>query len=423
MSPEIRQRLQAYPAFFAGMAVLVALALAGSIALGREQAAWKRAGRALAHKQRELVKLTAAVDAAPTVELETLHVGRERARTELFGGAAAVAGAVPVGRIEAYADLTAFVVRSRAQAVQAGVALAADERFGFGQFAREGPALAAVPGVWRQRVALEPLLEALWAARPQSLAGVWCEAEGSLGVPGLVETDCYRVAFVGGTACLRRYLATLAGAARPVVVREVRAEPLRAEIRPGGARPIQFTVTLEVLSPVGPVLAPEAGAVVAQSTPVWAEPREQAAGPGWRFEVFEPPVIEYAKERREWALVGAGPALVPAKLSGPAAVAVPPAPYRWRLVGHGGVGAGEGGWVVLEDARTGRTVRLRRGEADGPGAITLADWRLVRTKEGVQVAEACLRAGDGTERWLRAGVPALETGLPATARQPEAERP
>ncbi len=432
MNSELLRRVQRYPIFFAVMGLASALALGAALALGREYAVWRRAGRELARSQRELAVVSAAAHGEAAAEAQALRLERERVMAEVFENLPEGAGAeaMPAGRIEAYADLAGFVERHRKRAAQAGVAVGAEERFGFERFAREGPALEAVPIVWRRRIELEPLLEALWIARPRSLAGVWCGEDAapgtpprrSVAVPGLFDTSLCRLAFVGDTGCLRRYLPALAGLARPVVVREVRAEPLVVEGRqPSGRDGTRFTLMLEVLSPGGPPVAADEGSAPVASVPVWPTPQAQSAGAGWCFEVFGPPLIEYSKDRRDWTLVGgeAAPAtLLSAELE---LVEVRRLPYRWSLVGYGGKGGTDEGWVALEDTRVGRTVRLRRGERDEQGAIRLVEWRLVRAPGGEQVAEAKVDGRDA-ERWLRAGVQAPGTELAAVLREGEGGR-
>ncbi|MBK8475678.1 MAG: hypothetical protein IPL39_05040 [Opitutaceae bacterium] len=425
MNPELLCRVQRYPIFFAGMGAATTLALAAVLALGGEYALWRRAGRALERSQRELAAASAAANGAAVVEAETLRIERGRVLAEVFGNAAGgeAAPPMPTGRLEAYADLAAFVERQRTRAAQAGVIVTADERFGFGRYAREGPALESVAVVWGQRIGVEPLLEALWVARPRSLAGVWCGEEAvarapprpSLGVPGLVDSIPCRLAFVGDTGCLRRYLPALAGLARPVVVREVRAESVLAdERRSGGPSGTRFTLMLELLSPT--VALGAVGGAVAL-VPLWPAPRVQSTGADWCFEVFDSPRIEYSRERHGWALAGGEAGLAARRDGELELVEVRRLPYRWRLVGHGGRTVDDHGWVVLEDTWAGRTVRLRQGERDEKGAISVAQWRLVRAPGGEQVAEAKLLGPDAEERWLRAGVPSPGAELAVVLRE------
>jgi hypothetical protein len=426
VSAELRQRLRAHPWFFGTMGLLTVLALAAGAMLGREYLAWQRAGRSLEHKQHELAKLETLASAPSALELESARTALEQARSELLGVRAdeVAAGTVPAGRIEAYADLNSFVGRTRARAAHAGVAVAAEERFGFEQYAREGPPLDRVPEVWRQRVMVEQLLEALWAVRPQVLAGVWCEAvapDRSLQVPGLVEASGVRLAFVGRTACLRRYLARLAEMAPPVVVREVRVEPMPVDPRRQDvARATKFTLVLEALSAVGPVAVREPKAEE-MGAAVWPEPRAQSAGADWIFEVFEPPALSYDKDRRVWTLV-AGPVGASAGASAqPELVAVQRRPYRWRLVGSGA--SGTASWVLLEDARNLRTVRLGEGESDAAGEISVVETRMVRAVGGETVAEVRLRERAGAEVVLRSGVVTRGSELVALVRTADGASP
>ena len=420
MNRELRQRLRAHRWFFGTMGLLAVLALAAGVLLGREHLTWQRAGRLLEQKQRELAQLGALASAPSSLELEEARTALEQVRTELFGVRVTEIeeGAVPAGRIEAYADLNAFVERTRVRAAQAGVAVEAKERFGFDQFGHEGPTIDQVPAVWRQRVMVERLLEALWAVRPQALAGVWCEPvspDRSLQVPGLVEASGVRLAFVGRTACLRQYLARLSGMPWPVVVRAVRAEPMPVDPRQQDVvRVTKFTLVLEALSAIGPVAVREAGPVETGAAATWLAPRDQSAGAGWTFEVFEPPALSYDMALRAWTLVGGPVAAASGVLAQPELVAVQRRPYRWRLVGNGG--SGTASWVVLEDARNQRTVRLGDGESDESGAITVVEKRLVRAAGGEVVAEVKLRERAGAEVVLRSGVVARGSELVALVR-------
>jgi len=420
MNRELRQRLHVHSWFFGALGLLVVLVLAAGVLLGREHLAWQRAGRLLEQKQHELAQLEALVSAPSALELEAARGALEQARTELFGVRAeeVAVGPAPAGRIEAYADLNAFVERTRERAAHAGVVVEAEERFGFGQFAREGPTVDQVPAIWRQRVMVERLLETLWVVRPQALAGVWCEPappDRSLQVPGLVEGRGVRLEFVGRTACLRQYLARLAVMAPPVVVREVRAEPIPVDPRQQDVvRVTKFTLVLEALSAVGPVAAREPGIVEPDAAVTWPAPRAQSAGVGWIFEVFEPPALSYDKALRAWTLVGGPVAAASGVLAQPELVAVQRRPYRWRLVGNGG--SGTASWVLLEDARNLRTVRLGEGERDESGAISVVETRMVRAAGGEVVAEVKLRERTGAEVVLRSGVAAPGSELVALVR-------
>jgi hypothetical protein len=191
------------------------------------------------------------------------------------------------------------------------VATKPDERFGFATHAHEGPEAGLVPAVFRQRVVLQYIVEALIEARPQSLLAVQRErpltaaqrmernqpaspgapppgAPGARGgqaedflefnpalsvrMRGQVDSDAFRLAFTGQTAALRTFLNTLAAFKLPVIVRSVEVEPLAtdaAPVGPGATSPpagapvplvaqnsSRFAVTVEyVLPEPGPVMS------------------------------------------------------------------------------------------------------------------------------------------------------------------------
>jgi hypothetical protein len=180
----------------------------------------------------------------------------------------APAGPLPAKSIDLYFDLAAFVEKARTLAAHAQVAVRSDECLGFGTYAHEGPADELVPAVYRQRVAGQYLVESLLAARPRSLLAVRRErpltatqlaarnssvppgavvpaspiatdgaAEDffefdeklSMRVPGLVESDAFRLEFTGQTSALRELLNSLAAFKRPVIVRRVEVEPFHAD--------------------------------------------------------------------------------------------------------------------------------------------------------------------------------------------------
>lgn len=163
----------------------------------------------------------------------------------------------PSNRTDAFFDLAAFVERSRARAQASGVAISADERFGFSEHAHGGPPTELIPVVFRQRMMVERLLEALIAARPQRLDAVQREAPvaspgdagggrgdyftmpaaRSLRAAGFVTAMAFRLSFTGQTSTLRSFLNSLATFTLPIVVRSVEAEPAMAERGPAGMEP------------------------------------------------------------------------------------------------------------------------------------------------------------------------------------------
>jgi hypothetical protein len=161
---------------------------------------------------------------------------------------------VPKSRTDAYFNLATFVERSRQLAEQAGVEVGAEERFGFGAYANEGPDAEFIEAIFKQRRIAEVLLEALFSAKPERLIGVfrddWELARDEPGgvrpvtragnnkvgetfvidpqvtarVPDVVRTYAFRLEFVGQTASLRTFMNRVAGSDLPLVVRSVDVE-------------------------------------------------------------------------------------------------------------------------------------------------------------------------------------------------------
>lgn len=156
---------------------------------------------------------------------------------------AAVFEVPPETRTEAFFNLARYVEEMRRRAAEAGVAIAANESFGFGQYATEGPDAAVIPFVFRQKNIGKVILEALFAARPESMErfqrenppGVQPAAE-LFDMPdylsarrnGAVSAIGFRVAFRGQTPTLRAFLNALATSPVPLVVRSVEVQPVGA---------------------------------------------------------------------------------------------------------------------------------------------------------------------------------------------------
>lgn len=208
----------------------------------------------------------------------------------------------PAKPIEAYFDIAGFVENTREFAAKAQVVIRPDEHFGFSSHASEGPAMELLPAVFRQRVAIKFLLEALFEAHPAALISVQREnpltmsqssrstPSGpagtdaakppvkpgepadffelskaiSLRVAGQMNSTAFRIEFSGQTRTLRTFLNRLASCSLPVVVRSVEAEPLPAPPATGAgpssvtesAVPIiaqnfsRFRVIVEVVAPL-----------------------------------------------------------------------------------------------------------------------------------------------------------------------------
>ncbi len=163
---------------------------------------------------------------------------------------------VPADRWEAFLDLSEFVERTRERAARAGVGLKPDERFGFSAYATEGPEAGMIPAVFRQRLVVEALMEGLFDSQPFRLLSIQRETPLLAGaqpsspsrmpaartgarpadlfsmeprlssrVPGVADATAFRLAFVGTTGVLRRFLNRLSRLELPVVVRCVEVEP------------------------------------------------------------------------------------------------------------------------------------------------------------------------------------------------------
>lgn len=278
----------------------------------------RRALAALAQKKQERDWLAGQSPALS--EANEQAIGRDLAHTHktiaalraaLAGREGGVIAPPPAKAIDLFFDLAAFVEKTRALAARAQVATRPDERFGFATHAHEGPEAGLVPAVFRQRVVLQYLVEALIEARPQSVLAVQRErpltaaqrmernqpsspgapppaapvARGGeaedfhefdpallVRKPGQMDSDAFRLEFTGRTSALRTFLNTLGSFKLPVIVRSVEVEPLApvaAPVLPADASPpsgapdplvaqnsSRFAVTVEyVLPEPGPVMS------------------------------------------------------------------------------------------------------------------------------------------------------------------------
>ncbi len=192
-------------------------------------------------------------------------------------------------------ELAGFVEAMRVRARQAGVNIRSDERFGFSSYAHEAPETAQLAAVFRERLIVQYLLEALLEAQPHQLLSVQrSRPEGKAGVgvtgnlepkagrgapgadvadyfeidprisarvPGLVEAMAFRVTFTGHTDALRTLLTKLVEFELPVVVRAVEVAPaerppdvlVTTQTAPAplvASEWTRFTVTVEFIEPV-----------------------------------------------------------------------------------------------------------------------------------------------------------------------------
>lgn len=206
--------------------------------------------------------------AAIEADLEDSRRVVEAMRTSLRGSterAGAISSSPPASRTDAFFDLARFVERNRERAASAGVAIRADERFGFGLYANEGPEPDLIPAVHRQKAIVGFLLGVLFDARLRELVSVQREVARIPGqegrpdiveiappndatffavdprvtarVPGFVDSTGFRITFVGQTGALRDFLNRLAAFELPVLVRSVEIEPMPEPQRAQGAAP------------------------------------------------------------------------------------------------------------------------------------------------------------------------------------------
>lgn len=241
-----------------------------------------RRARVVGEKRAELAALGGS-SPSPTVEslaimdaeLEAAKSRLALVRRELTGGAAAASlreMRPPPDRSQAFFDLAASVERMRERTRQAGIAVPAEAaQFGFAAYVNDGPDGAEIASVFRQRQAIEYLVEMLCQAAPKTLVAVKrerpdalnsqpglpdvvpadaprtlrhahrghageaerdffaFEPRRSVGVPGTVDALAFQVSFVGETAALRSFLNRLAAGEVPVAVRGVEVEPVTSE--------------------------------------------------------------------------------------------------------------------------------------------------------------------------------------------------
>ena len=403
MKPAVPRRLRVYPWFFGALAALALVAAAGAVEswrvgrrarAGAGEVARLRIERLSSQTQPEMVAAAGAALGRAQAELRQAREGWPGAKEPTTA---------PADRLGAYAELVAFIERSRAGARTAGVAVAKRECFGFGRHAQEAPPEGEVAVVLEQSRAVEQVLAVLFAAEPAELRGVWREAPDTAGpgasasgtdewcvlepalsmrVPGLVQARALRVECVGTTDCLRRFLNGLAAAPALVVCEVAVAKPEAMDRRGTRQEPRsewrRFSVTLERVAVVGGTAEAQAGGETPQ--PIWGEtgyamfaPAELGAGTaGTRSDM---PAARTASPMNGHDL-------------GLELVAVRRIPYRWRLVGHVG---GAGGWVaMLEDAATRRSVLLRAGDRDKVSGGVLQGLEVLPAHGGGRMVRAIL---------------------------------
>ena len=269
-----------YPLFASGL-VLCALVALGEIGLLYERyAASREAAARLQQRRAELAAMeqlapppTRAVAAAVEADLAKARSSLAAMQAELKGRGPAAdrlrAAKVPAARTDSFFDLATYMERMRELAEKNGVEVRPEaSRFGFLQYANEGPETDRIEPVFRQRQVAEHLLEALLTSKPRSLVSVKRErpltkgerearlAAEAAGTPvdetaapssgdspdhfvidprvtgrvkGFIDTAPFRFVFTGQTASLRNFIVRLAEFDLPILVREVEVEPVGGE--------------------------------------------------------------------------------------------------------------------------------------------------------------------------------------------------
>lgn len=261
------------PAFFTSLLFLGAVTAGQAWLIYSQRAETKRLVGEVAQKQQTLQNF-ALSNPFPSKE-NSLAVERDRVKAEqtLAGtrkelqatGELAqklATATTPSTSTDAFFDLASFVERLRANATKAGVAIPANSWFGFSTYSSTGPVKDLIAPVFKQRQYVEYLLDALLEAKPRELravertrvltdaqkaellaspqatptavAGAGAEVAAdffvidsrtSAKLDGFVDTEPFRLTFVGTTDVLRNFLNELAQFKLPVVVRSVEVTP------------------------------------------------------------------------------------------------------------------------------------------------------------------------------------------------------
>jgi len=274
-----------FPGFFAVQAILLVVTVSASVWTLHEHGERAAARRRLAALEHEFTALHATGVPEDATRIETEAARLEQAVSEwqaaLAGGPPADAAETPSGRADAFFALARFVEQERRRAVDAGVRCREEERFGFAAYAQAGPDPEVIPFVHRQRRGAQPLLDAVWFARPARFDGLEREPpsrtmpadEGERTIADYFEPDpglrlagagslAFRGTFSGQTAALRAFLNRLADVSPGTIVRLVEVEPVRdPEAARDGDAPVveagfsRFVVTVEWVEWPGESLA------------------------------------------------------------------------------------------------------------------------------------------------------------------------
>ena len=351
--------------FFAALAVLALVAVGEG---------WWVAGRreAVSRAREQWAMLDREARGWSPVDEETVKEGAEelaRWGQELAGlQAAEEAGrgmdiaSLPANRAEAFFALGEFVETMRERAADCGVAIAAEERFGFAEYAQTGPGVAEIERVFRERRMAESLLTALFEARPGRFLGLERREGGG--------ESTFEILFESRTDTLRALLNGFAADGSPAKVRSVEAQRVeardawrgRGEERAGplvGNRDMRFAVVVEWRARE---TEERRGGETARETEAerWRAPAPQRRGEAWVFHVFEPPEVFYDPMTERFSV--APPVPLPMAMASPRVaetfalelVEVRHAAFRLQLIGYvGDEGAYRG---LFENGETGETL-------------------------------------------------------------------
>lgn len=419
--------IRQFPAFCAAMTLCVVAGVmfawqcyalrtqAGTLRLRLES---ERRARQVSEAQ---VLLAAPGGRNRTAEMEREKLTRRAHLAALARGEAALlAGAtVPGSRTEACAALAAMAQGLRELATERGIGVAADEGFGFSEFAQAGPEPERLAEVHRQSRVVAAAVRLLIEARPTEIrvvrrgtildpkagpigaGGFALPATRSLRVVGSADSTVVRLEFTGHTGVLRDLLNGLARAESLLAVRSVEVEPVQRAISATAteiAEPwlasefMKYSVTLECvhLAPgaIAELSAGAMGEVAVRTSVEWTKP---AGTPEARThcDLFTAPMVDYNPVSGEFAVRRFGENPLPLRPATPRLEMAPEIQrqlYRIQLLGY--IGAGADGLGTFADLESGVTFLARAGQTVPASAIAVRALRRIRRTPGwMTVAE------------------------------------
>ena len=320
---------KSHPVFYSVLIACGVVALGEGYLIYASYGAQKSELKKLADKQEDLRGLygatpTPTAESKKAIEEDFTHTDAERNKmVDMLKGSGDFAAKLhsdkpPALSTDAFFNINSFVEGMRTKMTEAHVTIKPEERFGFTEYAHNGPTVELIPQVFYQRQIAEYLLNALVAANPKELVSVQREqpmtkaalalrdkaiaeaiasgqpqqtsdstpADGDIflmdsritaRVPGFVDTIAFRITFNGQTESLRLFLNKISTFELPLVVRSVEVEPAPTQDNSGDstatAKPIvdnlpsKFTVTVEYIDLVTAPNAEAAPAAKAEAAP------------------------------------------------------------------------------------------------------------------------------------------------------------